>query len=128
VSKFLTELDARCIDDGCWILLSNLRYESDLMGMIDVPAGFQTDFASIPRWIPIVSAALLDRAHREAVIHDFCYRSDSLPPTTRKQADLVFLEAMQERGKGVAIRNTMYAGVRAGGWTAYHKKKVADPL
>jgi hypothetical protein len=127
MSKFLTELDARCIDDGAWLLVSNLRYDSDVAGMIDVPAGFQTDFASVPR-LPIFFTLFGDRAHREAVLHDYGYRVDSVPPMSRSMVDDLFLEAMKERGKGFFVRYAMYWGVRAGGWTAYHKKKVADPL
>jgi hypothetical protein len=125
--KFLTDLDVRCINDGCWLVDTPLRYESEILGLIEVPAGFQTDFASVPR-VPIFFELFGDRAHREAVLHDYLYRIDSVPVAERGQADDVFLEAMGERGKGFFTRYAMYWGVRLGGWTAYHKKKVADPL
>ena len=127
MSKFLTEMDVRCIDDGAWILVSDRCYESDLLGLITVPAGFQTDFASVPR-VPVFYMMFGDRAHRESVLHDFLYRLDAVPPATRSQADDVFLEAMKERGKGFFVRRIMYWGVRVGGWTAYHKKLVCDPV
>ncbi len=127
MAKFLTELDVKCIDDGCWILVSNLQYESDILGAINVPAGFQTDFASVPR-VPIAYMMFGDRAHRESVLHDYLYRIDSVPVATRAQANDVFLEAMEERGKGFFVRYTMYWGVVLGGWTAYHKKMVGDAL
>jgi hypothetical protein len=69
-----------------------------------------------------------DRAHHESVIHDYLYRIDSVPCVGRKQADDVFLEAMEARGKGFFVRYSMYWGVRMGGWTAYHKKKLTDLL
>ena len=125
--KFLTELDVRCIDDGQWILDAPLRYESDIVGIVEVPTGFQTDFASVPR-VPIAYMMFGDRAHREAVLHDYLYRIDSIPVVERSQADDVFLEAMKERGKGFFVRYAMYWGVRSGGWTAYHKKMVKDNL
>jgi len=131
MSKFLTELDVRCINDGAWVLAAPLGYDSDILGLIEVPAGFQTDFASVPR-VPIFFTLFGDRAHREAVLHDYLYRIDAICTVaydiTRSQADNVFLEAMTERGKGWFVRYAMYWGVRAGGWTAYHKKKVADCL
>ena len=127
MAGFITELDVRCINDGRWKLDSPLRYLSDIVGLIDVPAGFETDFASVPR-VPILYTFFGDRAHREAVLHDYLYRKDSIPMVERSQADDVFFEAMDERGKGFLIRYGMWLGVRAGGWTAYHEKLVTDKL
>ena len=127
MAKFLTELDVKCIDDGAWCLDSPLVYESDVVGLVTVPSGFQTDFASVPR-VPIFFTLFGDRAHREAVLHDYLYRIDSVPPASFSQANDVFLEAMEERGKGFFVRYAMYWGVVLGGWTAYRKKKVNDPL
>ena len=127
MAKFLTELDVRCVNDGVWILDAPLRYESDVVGFIEVPTGFQTDFASVPR-IPIAYMMFGDRAHRESVLHDYLYRIDSIPVVERSQADDVFFEAMKECGKGFFVRYAMYWGVRFGGWTAYHKKMVIDKL
>jgi len=128
VAKFLMELNARLKDDDrIWIIDSRLVYESDLVGIIIVPEGFETDFASVPR-IPVFYILFGDRAHRESVIHDYLYRSDSFPSVSRGQADNVFLEAMKCRGKRFFVRYAMYWGVRAGGWTAYHKRNVGDRL
>jgi hypothetical protein len=127
MAKFLTDLEVRCIDDGRWKLDAPLVYESDIAGRIEVPAGFETDFASVPR-VPIFYTLFGDRAHREAVLHDYGYRCDSIPVMERSTVDDLFLEAMKERGKGFMVRYAMYWGVRLGGWTAYHKKKVNDPL
>ena len=122
------ELNARLKDDDrIWIIDSRLVYESDLVGIIIVPEGFETDFASVPR-IPVFYILFGDRAHRESVIHDYLYRSDSFPSLSRSQADNVFLEAMKCRGKRFFVRYAMYWGVRAGGWTAYHKRNVGDRL
>ena len=99
MSKFLTELDARLKDDDrIWLLDSPLVYESDILGLITVPAGFETDFASVPR-VPIAYTLFGDRAHRESVVHDYLYRIDAVPPATYDQANDVFLEAMECRGK-----------------------------
>jgi len=128
MSKFLTDLDARLKDDDCiWVLDSPLVYESDLLGKVEVPAGFETDFASVPR-VPIAYMMFGDRAHREAVLHDYLYRIDSVPQATYSQANEVFYEAMELRGKGWFVRHAMWLGVVLGGWTAYHKKNVKDSL
>ncbi len=121
---FFTELDARLTGRREWELLSPLGYRSDLLDCtILVPTGFQTDFASVPR-IPVIFTLWGDRAHREAVIHDYLYRMDSEPVVSRKEADRVFLEAMKARGKPRYISQAMYRGVRVGGWAAFHKRTV----
>jgi len=128
MSEFLTELNTRLKnDDKVWVMCSPLIYKSDLMGTIEVPVGFESDFASVPR-LPIIYSLFGDRAHREAVLHDYLYRIDSKPYATYSQANEVFYEAMELRGKSWIVRHCMWAGVVLGGWTAYHKLKVGDCL
>lgn len=129
MSQFHTELDAKLLnDDTIWVLNFPLVYDSDVLNcQITVPVGFQTDFASVPR-LPIVYTAFGDRAHREAVLHDYLYRKDSLPIVSESLANKVFLEAMTLREKPWYVRWCMYWGVCLGGWTAYHKLCVGDKL
>lgn len=128
MSEFITELDARLHDDDrIWSILSPLIYCSNILGIIRVPAGFETDFASVPR-VPIVFRLYGDRAHRESVIHDYLYRIDSTPEASFDIANLVFLEAMTCRGKSHFIRCGMYKGVCLGGKRHYHKLHVGDSL
>ena len=128
MSKFLTELDAKLIkDDRIWKLDSPLIYESDLLGLIEVPEGFETDLASVPR-VPFVYMMWGGKAHREGVLHDYLFRIDSVPLASYSQANKVFFEAMTVRGKPDYVRYPMWLGVVLGGWTAYHKKYVGDEL
>jgi hypothetical protein len=128
MSKFLTELSVSLLDDdSIWVVTKPLIYESDLLGIIEVPVFFQTDFASVPK-LPIVYAAFGDRAHRESVLHDYLYRTDSTPLASFMQANRVFLEAMEVRGKPFYIRYPMFLAVCAWGYFSYHKKKVNDKL
>lgn len=128
MGKFTTELEARLKDDDMvWIIDSALVFVSDVLGLIIVPTGFETDFASVPR-VPIAYTLFGDRAHREAVVHDYLYRIDAKPGVSRKEADEAFLEAMECRGKGWFVRYAMYWGVRLGGGSSYHVKKVGDKL
>lgn len=120
-SRFLTSLDIRRVDDGHWALLAPLRYYSEgLAREVAVPAGFVTDFASVPRWVPIAYALFGGIAQAEAVVHDFLYRRGS--GVTRAQADSTFLEAMTVMGKPARVRYPMYWGVRIGGWQHFHRK------
>lgn len=85
---------------------------------IAVPAGFETDLASVPR--PFRNLFNVNgKSRRAAVLHDWLYAGTHC--YTRKQADRIFLEAMQSDGVGWAERNAMFSAVRAFGW-AYFKK------
>lgn len=78
-----------------WRLLTELAYNSQLHGMIVVPAGFVTDFASVPR-MPIVFLLAGDTAHASAVVHDYLVRVQfpACKISWARAAD-VFLEAMK---------------------------------
>ncbi|OIO75491.1 MAG: hypothetical protein AUJ85_03035 [Elusimicrobia bacterium CG1_02_37_114] len=127
MSKFLTELDVRLRDNKIWVLDSSLAYESNLVGKIEVPSRFETDFASVPR-LPVIYLLWGDRAHREAVLHDYLYRMDSIPLVSFSTANKVFLEAMKIREKNWFVRWPMFLGVKFGGHSSYHKRKVSDSL
>ena len=117
-SAFLTELDARTVSDKLIKLLAPLRYYSKLLGKaIEVPAGFPSDGASVPR-LPIVFLLVGGKAKRAATINDFLYQTHFVK--SRRKADLIFLEAMKVDGISLWARELMYAGVRTGGhgsWT-----------
>jgi hypothetical protein len=127
MAKFLSYLVLKDVTDDVWELHEPLIYESDILGRIEVPAGFQTDLASVPR-VPIVYEQWGNRSHYESVIHDFLYREDSIPQATFEQANDVFFEAMEARGKSWNIRYPMWWGVCLGGASSYHKRKVNDGL
>lgn len=123
MARFLTTLDIAVIDDTLFRLEKPLVYESDLVGRIEVPEGFYTDLASVPR-VPLIYTLWGNRAHHEAVLHDYLYRIDAKPAATYDQANEVFLEAMKERGKSWFVSRPMYWGVCIGGRDSYHKRKV----
>lgn len=99
-------------DDGKWILMAPLIYQSDVAARtVTVPAGFQTDLASVPR-LPLVYLLAGDCARMAAVVHDFLYASHLVD---RKMADAVLREASAVTGVPWWRRNLMWAGVRLGG-------------
>lgn len=79
--------------------------------VITVPAGFRTDFASVPRvlWTIVPPVGLYGKA---AVVHDYLY---ILQDRTRLEADRIFLEAMEVLGVPKIQRTLMYQAVRLGG-------------
>lgn len=92
------------------------RYLSSL-GVIEVPAGFLTDGASIPRpfW------AVLDPLgpyFQAAIVHDYLYSGEN-HRFTRRSADLIFKEAMFNSGLDWVRREMIFRAVRAFGAASY---------
>jgi len=98
------------------------RYVSS-HGIITVPTGFITDGASVPRifW-PIFDP--FGGYFHAAIIHDYLYSRWSTAHFNcdRATADLIFKEAMWNRGIGCMTRETIYRAVRLCGWRSYKKK------
>jgi len=77
-AAFLSTLQVARLPDGQWRLLAPLRYQSAVLGtLIEVPTGFLTDFASVPR-LPLAYLLAGDTAHEAAVIHDFLYQRQAV--------------------------------------------------
>jgi len=76
--------------------------------VINVPRGFVTDFASVPRlfWriIPPWGEYAL-----ASVVHDYLCTQGRFP---RKEADLIFLDLMKRLGVPLWKRQAMYRAVR----------------
>ena len=73
-----------------------------------IPAGVDTDFASIPRAFRRILSRT-GRHDKAAVLHDYLCEYKIVP---RKKADRIFLEAMEVLGVGWLKRNIMYRAVR----------------
>jgi hypothetical protein len=109
-------------DQTTWLLTRPFRYQIlNTNLVIEVPAGFVTDFASIPRslWTLASPHGFYSRA---SIIHDFLYWDQRC---TREQADSIMLIAMRESAVGVAERQAIYAGVRAGGQSSWDDNAAA---
>ena len=100
---------------GQWITAGVIRYQSDIAKrVIEMPAGFVTDLASIPRsfmWLIPVNGK-----HRSAaIVHDYLYVTKP-DWCDRAMADGIFLEAVEVLGETKWRRRAMYAAVHVGGW------------
>jgi hypothetical protein len=98
-----------------YTLLSPLVYEHN--GKVyTAPAGFKTDFASIPKLLH----GIIDESEADirdaAVIHDFLYTEKSIP---RKEADKVLYIAMRELGASMIKAGIVYNFVRLFGGSHY---------
>ena len=94
-----------------------LVYSSDACGLIVVPAGTVTDFASIPRLFWRILPPW-DIHRRAAIVHDYLYTIQTHPKAT---ADKVFLEAMEAIGVPAWKREAMYIAVDFFGFSAWRK-------
>ena len=65
---------------------------------IVVPAGFQTDYASVPR-LPVTYALFGDSGHEGATIHDYGYRIGAVPDVPKAEVDLWFKAIMDCLGE-----------------------------
>lgn len=119
---------------GLFQLASEMRVRwAALNIVVNVPVGFRTNFASIPRGFR--NLLPINGAHRlAAVFHDYLYsqsgelsdvsmfidvrgdyKTTNKPQTvfyTRAQADRVFYDLMRNEGVGFIKARTMYLGVR----------------
>jgi hypothetical protein len=85
-----------------------------------VPAGFQTNGISSPKWTwPLVGP--VSDAFPAAVFHDYFYSKGCQYDFTRKEADDLFLVMMKELGLGFFQRQAIYRAVRLFGWTCFKK-------
>ena len=96
MARFVTALVTELGSEGAVVGSgSPLIYESDLVGRIDVPAGFVCDLNSIPQPLWFVSPP---SDYPEAgVVHDYLYATGSLP---RRTADTLYREALGVLGSG----------------------------
>ena len=117
MSRFTKILTVSPLADGRhWFLREEFGYDVGAEGSedtVNVPEGFMTDFASVPRplwWL----FPRWGRYGNAAVIHDFCYWDQR---RIRKEADGILFEAMGVLAVGTITRYLLYWCVRFfGGW------------
>lgn len=121
MTSFHQPLDLRDNGDGTFSVLNGFSYipkETIGTGLkVMVPAGFQTDFASVPRIFWNIFPPY-GRHGKAAVIHDYLYALVRQGKFHRAMADAVFLAAMKELGVSWWRRTVMYLSVRLFGWSA----------
>ena len=114
MAMFLTQLVVAPVGNGrLWITASPFLVESDIVGAIEVPAGFIFDGNSLPRatWWASPPSDYLEAG----CVHDFLYRYG----TDRKLADGVYREILALKGMGRVRRNLRYAALRLFGRRAF---------
>jgi len=131
IVKYVGEHDKRAI----WEIQETFVYyigSLDSDSFIEVPAGFQTDFATIPKafWSIFPPTGKYTKA---AVVHDYLtankgeiimiIMNGEVRLFSKKESDLIFLEAMSVLGVSHTIRKMMYYTVRVFGSKEGYKKR-----
>jgi len=148
MGRFLTKLRVERLPNKNgrkqWKLTDWFIYESSTVGLILVPPGYVTDFASVPR-LPIIYLFFGGQSDEEGTLHDFLY---SVPHSTgtgqvvdRALADKVLRGARYscirvdlsdyEKVSALSLANNVWAycsawcfwaGVRLVGWRYWQKE------
>ena len=103
---FKSPLQVEKIGKNKWKLLAPLVYDGSKKFI--VPAGFETDFASVPQAVWWFCAPAAGNHAKPAVLHDYLCETYSDQPNT----DKIFLEAMTTNGVGRFKRTVMFNAVR----------------
>lgn len=124
MSEFLDRLVVSPIADGeQWCIEKPFRYRSNLLlagredNIVTVPAGFLTDFASVPRFIQDVLPPW-NRYGPAAIVHDRLYYTQEL---RRELADAILREAMSLLGVDAQTIVLIYNAVRVFGAQAWEE-------
>lgn len=123
MSSFTTPLIVKALENRRWELVEPFDYRTELYAKtryINVPKGFVTDFASIPQLFWSILPPWGDYG-KAAVVHDWLYYIGTY---TRREADLIFREAMKVLGVNWFVRGIMYNAVRwfgGGAWKKHRK-------
>lgn len=139
ISGFKTEVKVQ-LTGGLWVLLEPLVWEGSDGDVLIVPAGEETDFASVPQFAQFLLPSADVRVVRAAIVHDFLCRElgdyyharraiwDADPDATWEDtedmvkkpafspvdADAIFKKIMADEGAGWWMQNTGWLGVRFG--------------
>ncbi|WP_457625058.1 DUF1353 domain-containing protein [Persephonella sp.] len=110
------------LDDGeKWILAEEFTAYSEKIGKgrvyFTVPAGFKTDFASVPK-VFLSFLRWRDKFNKASVIHDWLYNTKIL---SRKEADRVYLELMLVLGIEKWKAYLFYIAVRLFGFFRWRR-------
>lgn len=103
-------------DGTNFVLVNSMFYEVKRTGqMITVPAGFVTDFASVP-WYGRWFINVLGKHSIPAIVHDYLYWEQRC---TRDEADAILQEAMGEYSSSSIDQTVVFYAVKYGAQSAW---------
>lgn len=115
MSQFLTTLKTEQLGKWQHRLLDDLVLDDDEVGLITVPRGFITDFATLnPLHNPVLFpgfALVSGYGNYAAAVHDWLYATEQF---SRKVSDGVFYRALRAEGIAQWRAGLFWVGVRVG--------------
>jgi hypothetical protein len=118
-AHFPLPLELRYLCGRRWRLVAPFIFLAEHQ-MIQIPAGFETDFNSIPRWL---WSLLPPNDHGEAaVVHDFLYAHPN--GRSRDDCDNLYDYILRLLGAPTWKRKAMRWGLRLVGWRAWSRHRA----
>ena len=120
MSQFTTPCQVEIVGPMRFKLISPFEYHVGMYPsneIINVPEGFITDFASVPRVFWSILSPI-DEYAKAAVLHDFIYR---VAPYERMRCEEIFLEAMIVLKVPEWKRHAIYRSVYLFGWKRWNE-------
>lgn len=123
---FIGKLECEYVDGVEWLIMAPFTFVSPTTGLrVIIPAGFSTDFASIPRGLWNIIRPTDKCIAYAGVVHDVLYRVTTFP-VSRKDADKTLVEGMGLLGASWFKRRAVYSGVRLFGGRSWHPRELAS--
>lgn len=114
--RVLTDLRVKELEGDYRELITHFVFRDDVLGIIEIPAGFVCDYESVP--------FIKGSSKRAGVGHDYLYRIDSKPVVPKAVADIIYRELMKVCGVSQWRRTVKYLAVVLLGKSSYHKLYV----
>lgn len=119
MSRFLDDIIVKPLPNGRdWQVQHEIRYVTKLGRVIYIPAGFITDFASIPKFFRWLFQPATGKHRRAAVVHDWIYRTPT-EDYTKAAGDTIFLEIMELDGVEEWKQTMLYQAVANFGGSSF---------
>ena len=120
MSLFPLPLKGKYLGKERWELIAPFEYNNPPI-IIEMPIGFVTDGASIPRFAySLIGSPWGGRYSPASIIHDYLY---FIQKYSRRKSDRIFLDAMKILEVPLWKRQLMYLAVRFFGWKAWNKHR-----
>lgn len=113
MSSFTKPLKGEILDSGDLLVGEEFDYyrEANNDEIIKIPAGFVSDFASVP-FVFRILVSPIGRHSKPAVVHDYLCELYHQGKVSRDYCDEVFNEAMKVKNVPFFHRIILYSGVR----------------
>lgn len=116
--NFLNKLNVIPLVDNTFVLSKDLKILID-ESIVVIPAGFQTDFASIPRIFWPIQSPYDYKNIGPAILHDFQYTCPN--NLSRRKIDDIFYSALIDNRVNPVVAYGFWLAVRIGGQSHFNK-------